>query len=507
MGKTYDIVIIGSGIGGLACANILAKENLSVCVIEKNQQFGGNLQTFSRDKVIFDTGVHYIGGLDKNQNLYNYFKYLEIIDYLSLKKLDTNGFDIITFDDDEKEYKYAQGYNNFKKILIKDFPNEEEAINQYCKLLKEYCENFPLYNIENGNSPYVAKPELFKIAAKDLIYSLTKNKKLQAVLSATNILYAGEKSRTPFYVHALTINSYIESAYRVMNGGSQISKGLVKKLREKGGDAFKRLEVIKFKFKDDKIYSAICKNGKEIKGKLFISNVDPKLTLNFIKTKNLRKSYVTRVNNMESIIGAFSLYIVLKPKTLEYQNRNYYHIKDFKEIWNLQDYSEENWPKAYMISMGIKKNASKWGESLTIMTYMKYSDVQKWENTFNAAINRNDRGISYERFKRIKTEKLINELEKKIPNIRDCIKTIYTSTPLSYRDYIGCDKGGMYGYVKDVNNPLKSFISPKTKVKNLLLTGQCLNMHGILGATIGAVTTCSEIIGKEYLINRIRDQK
>ncbi|PIQ15081.1 MAG: all-trans-retinol 13,14-reductase, partial [Flavobacteriales bacterium CG18_big_fil_WC_8_21_14_2_50_32_9] len=59
--KEYDFVIIGSGLGGLACAYILASEGYSVVVLEKNHQIGGNLQVFSRDKCIFDTGVHYIG--------------------------------------------------------------------------------------------------------------------------------------------------------------------------------------------------------------------------------------------------------------------------------------------------------------------------------------------------------------------------------------------------------------------------------------------------------------
>lgn len=61
----------------------------------------------------------------------------------------------------------------------------------------------------------------------------------------------------------------------------------------------------------------------------------------------------------------------------------------------------------------------------------------------------------------------------------------------------------MYGYVKDVNNPLHSFVSPRTKIKNLLFTGQSLNMHGILGVTIGAIVTCSELVGKDYLLEKI----
>ena len=93
----YDYVIIGSGLGGLISAVILAKEGKKVCVLEKNNQYGGNLQTFVREKVIFDTGVHYIGSLGKDEILYKYFKYVGIIDDLKLNQLDIKGYDRICF--------------------------------------------------------------------------------------------------------------------------------------------------------------------------------------------------------------------------------------------------------------------------------------------------------------------------------------------------------------------------------------------------------------------------
>ena len=75
-------------------------------------------------------------------------------------------------------------------------------------------------------------------------------------------------------------------------------------------------------------------------------------------------------------------------------------------------------------------------------------------------------------------------LQKK--NFRGCgssVKKYYTTTPLSYRDYIGNGDGSMYGFAKDFNKPLKSMMSPRTKLPNLYLTGQNLNAHGILGTT------------------------
>ncbi|WP_178987450.1 phytoene desaturase family protein [Winogradskyella schleiferi] len=503
MKSHYDVVIIGSGLGGLVSGIILAKEGYSVCVLEKNNQYGGNLQTFVRNKTIFDTGVHYIGGLDEGQNLYQYFKYIDILDDISLKKLDIEGFDIVTFDDDPAEYKHAQGYEKFIEVLTEQFPEEEEAITAYCDKLRETCASFPLYNLKKGK-PYYDDTAIFQLQAKAFIASLTDNKKLQAVLAGTNFLYAGDGERTPFYVHALTINSYIESSYRCINGGSQITKALIKRLKENGGENYKHHNVIEFGFEDGKITSAICSNGKEIKGDLFISNIEPKLTLDLVGKDKFRKSYTNRVDKIESTIAAFSLYIVLKPNSFKYQNKNFYHFKDPDKVWDVHKYTQESWPEGYMMSMSIKKNMEDgYGDNITVMTYMHYDEVKPWMDTFNTVADKNERGQTYEEFKAEKAEKLIKEMELKFPNLRDCIQEVYTSTPLSYRDYIGSNRGSMYGYVKDVNRPMESFISPKTKVKNLMFTGQSLNMHGILGVTISAIMTCGEILGKDYLLNKV----
>lgn len=502
MTEKYDVVILGSGLGGLVSAIILAKEGYKVCVLEKNQQYGGNLQTFVRDKSIFDTGVHYIGGLSAGQNLYSYFKYLDILKDLRLKKMDEDGFDLITFDGDPKEYKHAQGYENFIKTLLKDFPEEEKAIRDYCQKMKETCDFFPPYRLKRGKQ-YYDNTALLEARAKDYIDSLTENEKLRAVLVGSNLLYAGDGDRTPFYMHALSVNSYIESSYRCVNGGSQITKALLARFRENGGRAFKRHEVTKFVMENGIVTAVETGNGKTVRGEIFISNIDPKVTLNLVGPDYFRKSYSRRIKGIESTIAAFTLYIVLKPKSFKYLNYNYYHFKDYRSVWDTQHYTQESWPDSYMISMGIKKEEEEYGDTMTVMTYMRFEEMEPWIDSFNTAANKNKRDQSYEDFKAQKSELIIKEIEKKFPEIRSCIKAYYASTPLSYRDYIGSNNGSMYGYVKDAENPLKSFVSPRTKIKNLFFTGQSLNMHGILGVTISGVVTCSEILGGEYLLKKI----
>src|SRR5690606_9565466 len=156
---------------------IFAKEGRSVCVLEKNQQYGGNLQTFARNKTVFDTGVHYIGGLSPGQNLYQYFKYLDIMDDLKLKKLNEDGFDIVTFGGDDREYPYAQGHEHFVRTLTAQFPEEEKAIRAYSISLRETSGKFPLYELMEGHPQYESDT-IFQKGAKEFIDSLTENKKL-----------------------------------------------------------------------------------------------------------------------------------------------------------------------------------------------------------------------------------------------------------------------------------------------------------------------------------------
>lgn len=229
----FDVVIIGSGLGGLLCGSILAKKGMHVCIIEKNKQLGGNLQTFSRNKQIFDTGVHYIGGLEKGQNLYQVFKYAGIMDKLRLEKMD-EAFDHFLLEHDPKEYVQSQGYDAFIKNLGVDFPEEKEAIIHYCNLVKDTCNRFPLYRLTMHST--ASKDAILSLSAKAVIESVTSNKKLQAVLAGNNLLYSGVAGKTPFHVHALIVNSYIESSWKCVDGGSQIAKLLgaeIKNIKER----------------------------------------------------------------------------------------------------------------------------------------------------------------------------------------------------------------------------------------------------------------------------------
>lgn len=500
MERNYDVVIIGSGLGGMVCGAILSKEGKRVCVIEKNDQIGGSLQTFRRDGITFDTGVHYIGGLEKGKNLYRLFTYLGIMNRLQIAQMDKMGFDVVLFKEDETEYPYGMGYENFSRIMCEKFPRDQAAIHTYCRKMQQICNNFPLYNIraeEKYNDTSV-----FTTGAKEFISQLTSNKKLQNVLAGTNLLYAGISDKTPLYVHALVVNSYIESSHKMVNGGDQIVKQIARRIKECGGDILRKQEVTKIQVEGGIARYVVLKDGSKIYADTFISNISPTQTLKLTETTMIRPVYRHRIEKLENSISGFVLYAVLKPGTFPYRNRNYYYY-DEEDVWKCKDYTEDTWPYMYALFEGVPSKQKQFTEAITIMTYMRYDEVEPWADSHHTTLNEITRGEDYESFKKRKAEKLLDTVAIKFPNIRECIQSYYTSTPLTYRDYIGTEDGNMYGIIKDFNEPIKTRISPRTKVPNLFLTGQNVNLHGVLGVTVGGVITCMMMLGREYLVNKI----
>jgi len=502
--NNFDIVIIGSGVGGLVCGDILSKEGYSVCVIEKNKQIGGCLQTYARDKIVFDSGVHYLGGLDKGQNLYQLFKYLGLMEKLKLQKMGIDAFDKITIDNDENEYPFAQGYENFIKQLLVYFPHEESGLRLYCTKIKDVCSKFPLYNLRSAGE-YNEKASILELSAKEVIESCTNDKKLQIVLAGNNALYAGQGDKTPFYVHALILNHYIESSWKCVDGGSQIGKYMAKNIRERGGVIQRNSEVKKIVTDGGKVTHVELADGSKIYGTAFISNMHPVKTLEITESDLIKTVYRKRLNSLENSISSFTVNIVLKKDCFKYFKNNYYCHKEENSVWSGINYSEENWPLSYALFLSATSKTTEFAQALTVLTYMKFEEVKPWEHTFNTVSAVNDRGETYEMFKKRKAETLLDEVEKKFPGLRDCIYSYYTATPLSFRDYIGNDDGSLYGIVKDYKDPLRTFISPRTKLPNLYFTGQNLNLHGILGASMGGLVTCIALMGNESIIEKIKN--
>lgn len=132
------------------------------------------------------------------------------------------------------------------------------------------------------------------------------------------------------------------------------------------------------------------------------------------------------------------------------------------------------------------------------MAYMNMDEVAEWMGT---KVGR--RGEDYEEFKKNRAQRLIASVEKTFPGFAASIESYYTATPLTYYDYTGTEAGSIYGISKDVNLGPAGRVMYKTKIPNLLLAGQNVNSHGIMGVIVGTMLTCAELVPPEILYKQI----
>lgn len=489
----YDIIIAGSGLGGLECGAILSKEGYNVCILEKNPLFGGCLQTFKRKGKLFDTGIHYLGSLDEGQIMNQFFKYAGILDKLQMEKMDKDSFDRILFMD--KEYHYAMGHENFIESMISQFPNEAAAIKEYTKKIHEVGN---LINIDNLKNGIIAKSGMdhFRTSASDTIDNLTSDQTLRNVLAGTSMLYGGIYDSSTWYHHAMVNNSYIESSYRMVNGTMQISDELIAAIRANGGTVLENKEVTRFIVKDNYV-SAVEVNGEEVyEAKNIISNIHPRKTLQLLdKTRNIKNAYINRVKSLPNSYGVFSIYIVLKKNKVPYLNQNIY-VHGTDSTWFNPRTSTKDRIDNVLIT--FQNNGTEYADIMTLMVPVNTSEFNQWADS---TVER--RGKEYKEFKDQYTNQVLEFLRQKGFDFKDNIEFILTASPLTFRDYMGTTDGAAYGILKDYRFPEISFISTKSKLQNFYMTGQNLNVHGALGVTLTSMLTCAEFLGHECLAKKI----
>lgn len=495
----YDIIIIGSGLGGLLCGAILSKEGYDVCVLEKNKTIGGNLQSFERDGVIFNTGLHYFGSADKDQFIYKLFHYLEIYDKLRLRQLDIDCFDVINFRD--KEYPLAQGFENFSLKLLERFPDESYAIQSFVAKIRQVEQPGQYFNLMTNSThenPLIFNP-LRSLNAYRFIGSITENNDLRNVLAGLNDLLGGPKEMVNMYIMGMIYYTFIQSAWRFVDGSSQLAESLAAVILTHGGTVLTENQVTGFGLEGtNTIISAKTNQNIEIFGKQFISDIHPASTLDLLPPDSIRKFYSERIKSLENSIGMFTLYISLKPNSFPYLNYNYTFALT-NDIWQSRD-PNSPWPHSYWFETPATSSDGGYTKAVTVLSPIGFERFRKWSGTGTES-----RGNEYEDLKTSLAEKLLSKVYLQFPELKSSMEKYYCSTPLTQIDYTGSPEGSAYGLIKDSEEPVKSHILPKTRIPNLFLTGQNTNAHGMLGVSTGSLITLSNILDINHIIQKIRN--
>ena len=468
-------VIIGAGLGGLQCGVILSREGYRVTVLEKGLQAGGCLQGFRRGGFTFDTGFHYVGGIDEGGPLHPLFRYFNLLD-LPWVKLDEDCFDEVVIGGES--FPFAMGYKPFVDALAERFPSERPGLEKLVGKFRDIGDH--IFDAFSGNmNPAFAE------SAWEFLSSCTDDPLLQKVLSGTSLKLQLSRESLPLYVFAQISGSFIRSSHRLQGGGPAIVERLVSQI---DGEVRTGAAVTKI-IEEDGIVKAVEINGEErLEADVFISDIHPVALFSLLgEESGIRRIYRKRISSLENTAGMFTANILLKEGALPCLGRNIFvHTAD-EDPWApdltktqsvMVHFYPETWPDGS-------------ARAIDLLSPMAASSMAEWEDT---SIGR--RGQKYLALKESKASECIALAATRLSGLEEAVDKVFTSSPLTWRDYTASAEGSAYGIMKDWRNPLGSVISPRTPVGNLFLTGQNLNLHGILGTSMTSFLTASAVLGR-----------
>lgn len=490
------VVIIGSGLGGLSCGAILARNGYAVTVLEQGNQPGGCLQCFTRGGIRFETGMHFIGSAAPGETLHKMMRWLEMDD-VKLSPLDRNAYDIVTLQGEH--FAFANGKEAFIDRMASYFPKEKDNLAKYYGIIENIAGASSLHSLRYAETTDMLDVHYQTVSIDEVMREIFDDEMLCNVLVGNLPLYAAEKGKTPFSQHAFIMDFYNRSSFRIVGGSDNISKSLIKTIEKYGGKVLTGRKVTKI-ITDDTRATGVEVNHEEFIGAdIVISAIHPQRTMELTESHLLRPAFRKRISSIPNTVGGFSVYVKFKPGTMPYVNSNLYGYRQ-DTPWDCEKYTEAEWPKGYLLMHFCESEHMKYATGGVILSYMQIADLARWKDT-----SVGHRGADYEAFKQEKAHRLLECLEKDLPGFMDTVESFYTSTPLTYRDYTGTEGGAMYGIAKDINMGAAARVPHKTRIPNLLLSGQNINSHGMLGVLVGSIVTCSELLKAEKIYRQISE--
>ena len=506
--QDYDAIVIGSGIGGLTTAASLSKVGKKVLVLEQHYTAGGMTHSYSRNGYEWDVGVHYIGDVGSRKSLTR-----RMFDFVSDGELKWAPMDdnYDRFFIGEERFDMIAGKKNFVASLKKRFPDEEDAIDEYMVRMARVGKAVQAISMEKTLGGVagkllrlgrkVALPSYINRTTYDVLRELTDDEMLIAVLTGQ----WGDSGVSPkdssFMIHCLIANHYLRGAYYPVGGASRMAETIIPVVQGSGGEVFTYANVEEILVKRGKVRGVRMADGTEIKAPVVISNAGVFNTFGHLLSAAVRKKhgYHKLEKTVTPSIGHLGVYIGLQEsaEALGLPKTNLWIYPDTNHRKNLAAFKADYrkpFPAVYISFPSAKDPSweSRYPNTATIEivapadfeTFAQWQD-QPWGK----------RGEDYDALKNHLTERLLEHLFAKFPQLRGKIDYCELSTPLSTDFFCAYKRGEMYGLAHNPGRFEQEWLRPKTSIKGLYLTGQDVMTCGVGGAMAGGFMSAVSVLG------------
>jgi phytoene dehydrogenase-like protein len=484
----YDVIIIGSGPGGLTAGAKLAKEGLDVLILEKNLHIGGTSYNFRRKEYQFPMGPLAISSPDEITNILNELGIKEEI------KFKESNFQIIT---PALDIVYSQPFDKLEAILINQFEEDLEGIREFFDTLRElkplinnlqdWNPNYAILNEEKGIISIEDKMDIIekysKISSKDFLYNKLSNENLIKFLGTMG---TGTPKMSMFLLSIMWLLMAEKGIWRPVCGLEGILDAIHDTYLKYNGEIKFNSGVKEILIDNKKVVGIKTDNGTEYRSNWVISNSDYKNTfLGMIEESHIPREFLNKIINIKYFGSEFAVYLGVDPEKIDFSkiraDHTFYTMKiekdkGSKDLENF-DYREVEiclWSKD---DEDLPKYCPEGKASLILRVGFPYDHFSDWR------IGPKKRKDGYKEYKKKLAEKLIKTVDMILPGLSSSVEMIEIATPLTYEDWGNRYRGSIAGWSwasKDIQN-FKNKLLIKNPIQNLLMAGLYASTELFLG--------------------------
>jgi all-trans-retinol 13,14-reductase len=479
-----NIIIIGSGIGGLSAGILLSLLDFRVTVVEKNPEPGGLMRSYRRGGFDCPVGVHYVGALGAEEPLGKMFQALGIpVEQLFVPMKSAGVVDRYIFDD--RIFDLPTGIDSLEANLRNDFPQDATALNVIMKNLRDIFLRMkdPSFLFTQGD-PFQNMDYYQPMG--ELLDALGASAGLRAVLAVPCNLIGVPLNDCPVIFHHMVLASYLFSSWRLKESGSKMTDVFVQRFQELGGTLMLHDGVKKISIKDGRVSGVILESDATLDADAVVAAIHPKILLDLLDENTLRETHRRRIRGLQETEGVIAVQARVEATIHPALNHNIYRLQRNEKGVILDG-----------IFYQLQRTNCAGANLLSIITRSLYSDWLPWENTCTGK-----RGDAYQEKKMSLANVMLKNAEEIFGHLGDArILDVYT--PLTIRDYVHAPEGSCYGIMRSSRQLLRAMSINNLPIAGLCLAGQNAMAPGVMGCLLGSFNAARQIVGAEKFAQEI----
>jgi len=487
----YDAIIIGAGLGGLVCGQLLARKGLRVVIFEKKAQVGGCCTSFQRKGFTFDLSVQSIGGCREGGRVWRLLDDLGLRDRIELLPLEPAREYHFP---DRKVIQYAD-LNSHIEYLSSLFPREREGIKevyQTYRALSEEIDRFPHTLSWFDPSKFEREfPFTFRYREEileGLLDEFIKDPLLKVILGVRSSYALLPPSKLSVIAMASLEMSYLQGGVAVLKGKMEdLPLLLAEGLLRQGGQLQTRHEVKGITIKGGKAMGVQLKGGEQISSRVVISNADASTTfLKMIGEDSLPPGWSKRLKGMRPSFSYFIIYLGIKGDLgLSCSNNEIFPRYDMEQEYRFLDEGRiPTTPPYYLLAPSLANPShAPEGHSTVCLSYKAPYRLQGgWD----------------EGAKKDLAQQLIAQAEEMVPDLRRRIALQVRSTPVTIERMTGNRWGAAYGWAQIPRQAGIYRLNRVSPIEGLYLAGHWTAPGGGVAAAMASGQITADLIGERF---------